>query len=136
MDNIIWQPTHLHQQGYGFEILLDRKFAAEMFDLTLAKEVQDRMNEIGVDWIIKPLDYKESLPYRFDGDSALVRQITVDGGRDTSLILEGIFGDRPDLSIKEPMKYTTHNVDYSSDTRGLLELFDLWVSYSGTLKEF
>ena len=78
----------------------------------------------------------EELPYRFHQDTAFIRQINFDSGRGTWLALDGLYGEIPDLSKEEPLKYTTHNMDSNLDTIGLLCLFDNWINYSQILKEF
>lgn len=132
-DRIIWQPTHLSQGHHDFEILLDRGFVGEMLKIKLG-ENQRRMNLLG-ERTAKYFKYKSSSPYIFEGNTAFVRQINLDAGRGSWLELEGQFGAIPDLSKKEPLKYTTHNMDSTSDTLALLALFEAWIYYSNTLKE-
>jgi len=133
-NNIVWQPTHLHQNHHGFEILLSRPFAREMLETTLIPETQRQMNDYGVG-ILKRFKYPGSSPYRFHENTAFVRQITLNGSKGTWLELDGQSGQLPDLSKPEPLKYTTKNMDSSFDTLGLLCLFEQWIYYSSTLKD-
>ena len=133
-DNIIWQPTHLHQKHHDFEILLSRQFAGEMLEVILTQETNRQINDMGEN-IAKRFQYLTSSPYRFHENSAFVRQINLDGGRGTWLALEEQYGRVPDLTKKEPLRYTTHNMDSSFDTLGLLCLFEQWIYYSSILKD-
>ncbi|MBU2503478.1 MAG: hypothetical protein KJ879_00275 [Nanoarchaeota archaeon] len=132
-DRIIWQPIHLHQPHHDFDILLDRKFAREMFEAKLIPRMQMRMNELGTEMLDR-LRYHGASPYIFWGDTALITQINLDAGRGTWIEMESTYGQIPNWSERKPLKYTTHNMDSSSDTLGLLSLFDMWVYYSSELK--
>ena len=92
------------------------------------------MNALGNE-TIKRFRYSHTSPYIFQGDTGLVSQITVDGGRGTWLEIEGQYGQIPDLSRKEPVRYTTHNMDSPTDTLCLLALFDQWIEYSDIFPE-
>jgi len=133
-DDIIWQPTHLHQEHRDFDILLSRPFAREMLETTLTPETQQKMNEFGLN-VLKRFKYNVSEPYRFHERTAFVRQIICNGSKGTWLELEGQYGGIPDLSKTKPLTYKTHNMDSSSDTLVLLCLFEQWIYYSQTLKE-
>ena len=132
--DIIWQPTPLYQPHHDFEILLNRQFAGEMLETRLSTKDQNRMNELGSD-VTRRLKYPGSHPYIFHKSTAFVSQITLNGTRGTWLESENIFGKAPDSSKEKPIRYTTHNSDSLFDISGLLSLFDLWISYSDTLKE-
>ena len=133
-DNIVWQPTHLHQPHHDFEILLSRPFAKEMLETTLTPEAQRQMNDLGTE-VLKRFKASCSSPYIFHENTAFVRQFTLNGSKGTWLELDGQYGQAPDLSKPEPLKYTTKNMDSSFDTLGLLCLFEQWIYYSSTLKE-
>lgn len=132
-DNIVWQPTHLHQPHHDFKIYLKSDFAKEMLETTITHEIERQMNEHGKG-LLKRLGYSSSSPYIFHEDTALVTQLNLDAGRGTWLSLNTHFGALPDLSKEEFIVYDTHNMDTSSDTKALLALFDMYVYYSKLLK--
>lgn len=128
-NQIVWQPLALYQPHHDFDILLDRIFVGEMLMITLGEKGQRRMNALGEE-TLRRFRYSHTSPYLFEGNTGLVSQITIDGGRGTWLEMEGMFGQIPDVSRKEPLKYTTHNMDSTSDTLCLLALFDQWITYA------
>ena len=130
-NRIVWQPTHIYQPHYDFEVILDKEFAGEMFTAIIGREMQEKMNSLAQKTLQRYKNLQPS-PYHFHGNSALIRQVTIDGGRGTWLESEGYSGQPPDFSRN--LKYTTHNMDSSSDTLCLLSLFDLWITYADVLK--
>jgi len=128
-ERIIWQPIQIHQPYPDFDILLDGDFARDMGRARISQEKRDTMNLLGTE-VLKRLKYPGLSPYIFWRESALIDQINLDGGRGTWLEREDGW-QIPDYS--KPLKYKTHNMDTSSDTLGLLSLFDLWVYYSEEL---
>lgn len=133
-NTIIWQPKYLSQRNRNFDILIDRKFAEEMFKVKLGDEPRRIMNQLGED-VAKDFKYVQPPPYIFEGNTAFVRQINLNAGEGKWLELEGHFGAIPDFSRLEPLQYKTHNLITTSDTLALLALFDRWIFYSSTLKE-
>lgn len=132
-NTIIWQPKYLSQKCPDFDILLDRKFAEEMFKVKLG-ENQRRINQLGED-IAKYFKYVQPSPYIFEGNTAFIRQINLDAGEGKWLNLERHFGAIPDFSKPEPLQYKTHNLSTTFDTLALLALFDRWIFCSSILKE-
>jgi len=134
-NRIVWQIQGLSQTSFDFHVLLNRSFAKEMLEIDFRKG-QVRMNSLGESLIKKSKYYNESSPYIFEGNSALVRQINLNSGQGIWLALEGQFGQIPDLSRPEPLRYTPNNMDSIHDTVGLLKLFDLYIFYSNIFKDF
>ncbi len=132
-DKIVWQIVDIYQSGPAFEILLDRSFAKEMLETKIGSKHQRRMNELAEE-TLEDLDYSRP-HYLFHEDTAFVRQINLDAGRGTWLVIAGQQGRIPDFSKKEPLQYITHNIDSYYDTIGLLKMFDRWVANADTLKK-
>jgi len=133
-EKIVWQPSQLYQAAPAFDILLDRKFAAQMINTKLTPENQRLMNLRG-EAICDKFRYRQPSPYIFHKDTGFITQMTIDGGRGTWLEVEGLYGKLPDLTRAEPITYKTHNVDTTSDTLALLSLFDCWITYSSVFKQ-
>lgn len=125
----IWQPENLHGTSFDFDVYLDSQYAQKLSEIKLTPKQQKRMNDIGEE-ICKSFDYNQSSPYIFHEDTALVRQISVDGGRGTWMSLDGLFGTLPYFNRQKSLKYTTHNMDFSDDKWALLSLFEKWIFYS------
>ena len=132
-DKPVWEALYLSQPHHDFDIALSRGFAKKMINISLTQKEQRQMNIRGAE-LLDRLGYTGSSPYQFHKDTAFVRHINLDGGRGTWLELEGQYGKTPDFSIEKPLTYTTHNMDCSSDTLGLLSLFEQWIYYSDVLK--
>jgi hypothetical protein len=127
---IIWQPISVYQSGYGFGILLDPEFAKDMLTSNLSsdksKRIQDFANEQ-----LKKSNYDYPTPYIFNGDSCLVNQFYIGDGKE--LGIDSLI--KFESNFDKPIKYFSHNVDYSSDAYALMKLVDLWVKCSEVIKE-
>jgi len=132
-NQIIWQPQALYQPGYSFGILLNPKFAEEMFNSKLSREKYQIIQELPRELKKK----KKQDPYIFHENTCFIRQINLNAGDGRWLSLDDACGGaKPNFN--KPINYSTHNFDYrtsSSDVVTLMGLFDLWVGYSELLKE-
>ncbi|MBU2104807.1 MAG: hypothetical protein KKF67_03470 [Nanoarchaeota archaeon] len=132
-NQIIWQPQKLYQPGYDFEILLNSEFAEEMFNSKLSKEKYQRMQKLPKEL----MGFQNHEPYIFHENTCFIRRINLNAGNGKWLSLDDACGGaKPDFA--KPLKYSTRNFDYRtsySDVVTLMGLFDLWVEYSGLLKE-
>ena len=133
MGRIIWQPTSLYQPGFDFEILLDSEFSKEMIKTNLSQDAQERMNGLGTDLTTR-LGQRWLTPFTFNGNTAFVSQFSL-GQNGVWLAVDDYF-NTSSSDDQKPIKYTSHNVDNSSQAHVLMALVDLWVSYADTLKEF
>jgi hypothetical protein len=133
MENqILWQPQALYQPGHSFSILLHHEFAREMYDSALSVEKYTRMQSLPKEL----MRFSASEPYIFLKNTCLISQINCDGGEGRWLSLDDALGGaEPDF--RKSLSYSTHNLERatSSDVVTLMGLFDLWVEYSGLLKE-
>lgn len=132
-NQIIWQPQRIYQPGYDFAILLDSKFAEDMFSSTLSKDKCQKMQQLPKELI----GFKNPDPYIFHENTCFLRQINLDAGDGKWLSLDdACHGAKPNFN--RPVKYSTHNFDYrtsSSDVMTLIALFEIWVEYSEQLKK-
>jgi len=132
MGELIWQPKYIYQPEWNdFQILLNPKFAEEMFNSKLTEQkykmIQDLPKNI--------MGFRNPDPYFFHKGNCFLRQITLHGGDGKWLALDNLGGRNPDFN--RPIKYFTHNLDYrpsASDVKTLMGLFDLYVEYSELLK--
>jgi len=132
--NIIWQPRNFSEAHYDFETILCSVFAKKLLSVVLDSKEKTTINRLGGK-ISKGFGYNNTDPYLFFKDTALVKQITLDGGRGTWLELNTNFGNIPDLSEVPHLNYTTHNMDCSTDTIALLQLFERWIYYTTIMVE-
>lgn len=133
MENgIIWQP--LFHSGYNFQVSLNRIFAREMIRSQVPIKKLERMNQLANEdlkrWKMNCLD-----PYSFHGDSCFLGQIYLSEGRWLATDYHSTNSLLKDDESSEPIKYISHNVDYSKDAFILMRLFDKWIRYSNVLKE-
>ncbi|HIH10565.1 TPA: hypothetical protein HA241_00060 [Candidatus Woesearchaeota archaeon] len=131
MTGIIWQPIALYQPGFNFDIVLDDRFAEEMIKTNLSQSVQERMNGLGTDLTTR-LGHSWLSPFTFYESTAFVSQFSL-GQNGVWLVVDNYF-KKEQLEDKKAVRYTTHNVDNSSQAYALMALVDLWVSYADTLK--
>ncbi|MBT4604191.1 hypothetical protein HOC01_00990 [archaeon] len=133
MTRIVWQPTALYQPSYNFGIVLDRTFAKGMLETKLSPDATRTMNQMGTE-LLKGFGHNCPTPYIFHEDTAFVDQFYLaENGvwlaRDDSVsVLTN------DTSVNT-IKYSSHNVDNTSQAHSLMALVDMWVEYADTLKE-
>ena len=134
MKEIVWQPKGIYACGYEFGVLVDREFIEQAMSLQMNPEKQQNMIRLGRE-TIKRQGYDSGTPFNFEGETYLVRQFDI-GSNGKWLTLDGCSGENPLLIFKEgPIKYSSHNCDYSSDVHALMSLVDLWVEYLDIVKE-
>ncbi|MBI2110005.1 hypothetical protein HYT58_02430 [Candidatus Woesearchaeota archaeon] len=132
MDKIVWQPIALHQPSYEFGIILDETFAKEMVKTNLSQESQRRMNDLGTE-VITRFGHNWTIPYIFHENTAFVSQFSL-GVNGVWLALDNWYDLLKIPENKDPIKYSSHNVDTSSQAYSLMALVDFWVEYAETLK--
>lgn len=133
MQKIIWQPVSIDTLSYEFGIIVNRDFVKQTLDLNIGSEMQRNMTRLGRD-ILKRYRQDSGTPFIFDGETYFVRQFDI--GRDGKwLALEGCYGKNPLETQEGPVKYFSHNCDYSSDVHTLMSLVDQWVNYFETVKK-
>jgi hypothetical protein len=134
-NELIWQPFGLYQQqgNYDFGIMLNPEFARKTINAILSQTVSARIQKLPEEYF----GFKGIEPYIFHENTCFVRQINVHGGDGKWLSLDNCCGGSfPRLD--EPVKYSTHNLDYkpcSLDQVNLMRLFDLWVEYADIMIE-
>lgn len=127
--DLIWQPVKISDPHHDFEILLNTEFARRMYEKTLTLKQQQRYNMLGEEFLKKYIGYQPS-PYLFHENTAFVRQFSINGGNGQWLELEGMFGELPNLYQKEPLVYTSKEMDSITDAYAIWGLIDIWVKYS------
>jgi len=133
-EKIVWQPTSIYQPTYEFGILLDRKFAREMLEVTLSEKYRNRLNEMANETLQRKGE-KWVDPLRFYENTALVTNFYI-GNNGTWLELENPLNVKENISqSNEPLVYTSHNVDSSREAIALMALVDQWVTYSDAFKD-
>lgn len=119
--------------GYGFNINLDREFARKAKQKTIEDKIQERLNEIARDNIVKRL-FSSSLvtqPYHFVDNSLLVGSFHVPGD-DCELGLSNVEVESLDIENEHSnsVKLHTHNVDNYQQAYTLFSLFTNWIEYA------
>jgi len=119
--------------GYGFNIHLDREFARRTKQKTIEDAIQERLNEIEKDNIVKRL-FPRSLitpPYHFVDNSLLVSSFHVPGD-DCELGLSHVEVESLDKEDKHSnsVKLHSHNVDNYQQAYALFSLFTNWIDYA------
>ena len=133
MEKVIWQPTHLYKSGRSdFGVLLDREFAKMMISKKLDSEKNQRLSNFIRETISKMAFNPHILFYK---DTALAVQLNTGAGG-VWLAVDRTSGRNPlEVYVSEPIKYSSHNVDTTSDRDVLLRIMDIYVEYSELIIE-
>lgn len=133
MVNLIWQPSIIHNprspSPYDFSITLDLKFAKKMIANKISEERKSNMQRIGLE-TISPMEFRESEPFRFFEDTALVEAFHLSGN---GIWLSSAGQSRYIPSMKENLVYHSHNTDTAKDAFALMSLVTKYVEYSEIL---
>jgi len=124
------------QGGYGFYIHLDRDFVRGTKQKTVEYELQERLQEIGKDKIVKILFPSRLIkpPYHFLDNSLLVRSIHVPGDNcEIGINYNQLESLDKENSSDNSIKFSPHNVDNRIQAYALLSLFIKWVDYAEML---
>jgi len=129
---IIWQPVGFSLgRSCDFDILLDREFAQEMLSIKLDEDLRQKMNNL-----MKEIGSSSFNPsYLFFKDTAFVLQFSLGEGTKWLAVNE-TYGKNPLEVFREgPIRYSSHNINNSTDAYSLMTFVNIWVKYSDSLKE-
>ena len=135
MKRLIWQVSSLYPSGkeliknYGFKINLDWDFAKKMIESKISPTKINELNELGK----YKFDLPISKPFQFYKESGLLNMI--DLGIKGKWLNTNLVELKYKLENKENLKYATHKIDNIGEVSNLIELFDLWVSFSNAFIE-
>jgi hypothetical protein len=134
MEKTIWTPSFSGNESREFRVYLDRNFAREMIQSQISSETQEGMNRIAEEEL-KKLGTNWPTPYGFYESSGFVSQFSI-GQNGVWLSAERLGID--DLLIEredsKPIKYDSHNVDFSKQVYDLMVLFDKWAEYAEDIR--
>jgi len=132
MDKIIWQPTNLCIEGHDLKIILDREFANLMVSAKADQTKLQRFNEMLGDLIGR----KSFNPHiQYYEDTALATTFSLGTGG-IWLAVDDTNGRNPlEVYRNEPLSYSSHNVDSTSDRDILLRIVNKYIEYADILRE-
>jgi len=132
-ERIVWQPFALYQPGSDFGIYIDRNFAREMLETKLSLEDRIRVKQLLLE-VSERFGFNHPEPVDFHEDTAFIKGFYLCSGG-VWLTADGLF-DPLSLkeNIREPVKYSSHNVNNSKQAYALMALIDWWAEYADTIK--